>query len=92
MIGIQLFGEVAGHEDAPACHQDGAFDHVFEFADISGIGIGLQDQDGFFGEADGGKFIFFAVVMEEMFGQGDDIGAALAKRRHADANDVQPVE
>jgi hypothetical protein len=37
--------EVFGHDDASASHQNGTLNHVFQFADISGVEVILQGLD-----------------------------------------------
>jgi len=91
--GIAVYGggEVLGHENSTPSHQDGTLDHVLEFANIAGIGIVLEDEDGFIGKADVRKSVLFAVDAEKVLSERNDVRAAFAERGHRNAHDVEAV-
>jgi hypothetical protein len=88
---VQGGGEVFRHENSTASHQNGTLDHVLEFTNIAGIGIVLKDQDGFIGKADVRERVLFAIDVEKVLSERNDVRAAFAERGHGNAHDVEAV-
>jgi len=81
-------GEVFGEDEGAAREDDGAFDGVFEFADVSGPGVAAHEVEGFGGEADGFAAHFQGEFFEEGFGEEGDVAEALAEGGEDDVDDV----
>lgn len=84
--------EVAGAEEGKVGEDGGAFDGVFEFADIAGPGMGAEGVEGALGDAAGLTGAGMDFVAEEMGDEHGDVVLAFAEGGHGDGDDVEAVE
>ena len=79
-------------EDLSAAGDDGALDGVLQLADVAGPVVIHQQPERAFGDLADVLAELVGEALEEMSGEQRDVLAALAQRRDADLDDVQPVE
>src|SRR6185369_4064364 len=73
-------------------HQDGALDGLLELADVPRPRPGLEPGGGAVPERHRGLAVGARARLEEVPREQRDVAAALAQRRHADDDQVQPIE
>ncbi len=84
--------ELFGAEAVGVREQDGAFDDVFQFADIAGPGVGLEAGEGGGGEVGDGALEIDGVFAGEVLGEQGDVLAAVAEGWEVEGEDVEAVE
>ena len=89
--GLEGGGQVVALDDAFVSEEDGAFDAVFEFADVAGPMVGDHHVDGGGGDASDGFVEFFGVLFDEEVGEEEDVVFAVAQRGEVDGEDVEAV-
>lgn len=71
--------------------RSGAVDFVAQLANITGPWVTDQARQGVVGEVQVWQVQFQAGIVEQLFGDGHQVGGALAQRRQAQADRGQPV-
>ena len=92
VAGLQGGGKVEAVNDAVGGGENGAFDTVFEFADVAGPVVGHDHVDGAGGDALHLFSVEFGVFLEEVVGEKKDVGFTFAEWGEEDGEDVEAVE
>ena len=72
-------------------HDHGAFDFVFQFADVAGPGIGFDGLGGFLAEFADALVVQVAEALQKAGGDGDGITVSFPERRDCDGHFADPV-
>src|SRR5262249_22057202 len=87
----QCGGEMVSSDESPVTEEDGPLDRVAQLADVAGPRIGLQPFPGILRDPCHGAAHALAQLVEEGFGERQDVLSPLAERRNVDLEDVQAV-
>ncbi len=85
-------GEGGETQAVGAVEYEGVLDDVGEFTDVAGPGVGAEAGAAFGGERGNLETVARGDPRDEGGGEGDDVVAALAERRNADAEEVETME
>src|SRR3989442_889784 len=88
---VDLRWQILGPELLTLAEHDGALDGVLELTHVAGPGIADQHLLRLVGDARHRGVLARGVLAEKVHGQHLDVVHALAQRRHAEQDDVQPV-
>src|ERR1019366_6294138 len=89
--GLRLSGGKIKFKRAAARENDGAFDDVSQFADVSGPIVALKLNDAGAGQTRLGTTHFLDREIDEMLCQQLNVIAALAERRNLDRENIQAI-
>ena len=91
LTGLEGGGEVIAVDDVIGCGENGTFDAVFEFSDVSGPVVGHEHIDCRSGDADDMFSVQFIEFFEEMFCEEHDIGSSVMEGGEVDGEDVESI-
>ncbi len=84
----QVLGKVFRSDDVAGDHDDEALDYVFEFADVAGPRVVLEDFENLGLQGFNGLFCGGGIDAKEMVDEKWEVAVALAERGDGDGNDV----